>query len=124
MLPSYPPGFASLLTEAIAGRDEDVCQFFTDDGRRAFTAMVGESSCERAIDALADQVTDPDAYAAPSGATTRTRADGRIEVHACSLTWTRWGQGQMVAGPQLGQLVLVQPDPDSPGYLVDDVQPC
>jgi hypothetical protein len=124
VLPSYPLGFASRLTEAIAGRDKDVCRFFTGGGRRAFAAVVGESSCERAIDALADQVIDPDAYATPSGATTSTRADGRIVVHACSLTWTRWGQGQTVAGPQLGQFVLVQPDPDTPGYLVDDVLPC
>jgi hypothetical protein len=125
VLPSYPPGVASQLTQAIAARDTDVCRLFTDRGRRAFAAAVRSSSCAQAIDALAGQVADPDAYATPSGVTTSTRTDGRIEVHACTLTWTRWGHGTTnTAGPQLGHLVLVQPDPGTPGYLVDDVQVC
>lgn len=124
VLPSYPLGFVSNLTKAIAARDTDVCLYFTEDGRDAFATAAGASSCDLAIDTLAGQVVDRGAYLNPSGATTSTRPDSRVEVHACALTWTRWGQGAVAAGPQLGTLVLIQPDPGAPGYLVDDVQPC
>jgi hypothetical protein len=92
--------------------------------RVAFAAMADASSCEQVITALADQVVDPDAYATPSGVTTGTGADGRLEVHACALTWTRWARPPTPPGLNWGHLVLVQPKRGTPGYLIDDVRTC
>lgn len=123
VLPSYPPSFAGIVARAVAESDPGVCDFLTPQGRDQFAATVAATSCPDAVAALAKQVTDPTAYATPSGVTT-TQTPGGTVVNACALTWTRWGTGTITAGPQLGHFTLVRPDPRTPGYLIDAVRPC
>lgn len=132
-LPTYPPAVATLLTAAVADRDTSVCRYFTDRGRRELAAVHGAAptdpaapeACAAAVERLADQVADAEAYAASRGATSSTTAAGVIEVDACTLTWSRWGApAGTVAGPQLGHLTLTRPDMTKPGYVINGVRSC
>jgi hypothetical protein len=124
VLPSYPPGLPGILTQAIAADDPDVCDYFTEQGAAQFAATVGAKDCAEAITKLAGKVTDLTAYGNPDGETVTSTAAGTIEVNACALTWNRFGQGTVTAGPQLGHLTLTRPDPGSPGYLINVVRSC
>lgn len=126
VLPSYPPAFGALLTKAIAHHDTEVCTYFTDRGRQQLAAAVGATSCEDAIEMLAQEVTDPDAYATPSNtAPAAAGRDGHVTVDVCHLRWTTSStRGGVTPGPQLGHLGLTQPNPDEPGYLVDGFRRC
>jgi hypothetical protein len=123
VLPSYPPGLPGILTQAIAADDPDVCDYFTPQGAAQFAATVATDSCPEAITALAGQVADPTAYINPDGETVITTA-GTTEVNACALTWNRYGQGAVTAGPQLGHFALARADPSSSGYLINGVRSC
>jgi hypothetical protein len=84
---------------------------------------MGAESCTETITIPASPVTDPTAYTNPDGETITTTA-ATTEVHACALTWNRFGQDTVTAGPQLGHFTLTRPDPARRGYLIDGVQPC
>lgn len=123
VLPSYPPSLPGIVARAVAANDPAVCAYFTDQGAVQFAATAAVSSCRAAIAALGRKVTDPTAFISPGGVTT-SETGGRTVVNACALTWTRWGAGQITAGPQLGHFTLIQPDPGAPGYLIDAVRAC
>jgi hypothetical protein len=60
----------------------------------------------------------------PDGETVTTTTAGTTEVNACTLTWNRYGQGAVTAGPQLGHLTLIRPDLSGSGYLINGVRSC
>jgi hypothetical protein len=123
-LPTYAPSFAGLMTTAIADHDDDVCELFTPAGSDQFAQAVGVKDCAAALAQLADQVQDPSIYAQPSNsASTTETTDGRPVVDACHLTWDRFNSGA-APGPQVGYLTLAQPEPGTPGYLIDGYRPC
>jgi hypothetical protein len=124
VLPSYPPGMPGILTKAIAADDPDVCGLFTQQGATQFANVSAADSCPEAITALSEKVTDPTAYGNPDGETVTSTTTGTVEIHACALTWNRFGQGAITAGPQLGHLTLIHPPDHSTGYLIDAVRPC
>lgn len=123
VLPSYPPALPDMLTKAIAAADPDVCDYFTQRGAAEFAAIVAADSCAEAITVLAGQVADSTAYINPDDETVTTAA-GTTKVNACALTWNRFGQGAITAGPQLGHFTLTRPDLNGPGYLINEVRPC
>lgn len=123
VLPSYPPSFPGLLAQAIAARNEDVCKYFTPSGAAQLATMVGTRDCPAAIETLSHQVTDPAAYANPDGVT-MTRNGTTVIVHACALMWNNYGNGNIIAGPQLGHLILSRPETHTTGFLIDEVMPC
>lgn len=63
-----------------------------EQGAVQFAASVGAQDCTEAIPCLPGQVTDPTAYGNPDSETVTTTATGTTEVHACALTWNRFGQ--------------------------------
>jgi hypothetical protein len=123
VLPSYPPGLPGMLAQAITTNDDDVCDYFTEQGARQFAATVAADSCPEAIEVLNVKVSDTTAYINPDGETVTTQS-GTTEVDACTLTWNRYGTGAVTAGPQLGHFTLVRPAAGSPGYLIGSVRPC
>lgn len=123
VLPSYPPGLPGMPAQAIVANDDDVCAYFTNQGAVQFAATVDAASCPEAIEALAAEVSDPTAYINPDGETITATAT-TTEVNACALTWNRYGQGTITAGPQLGYFFLTYPASGSPGYLINGVRPC
>lgn len=123
MLPSYPPSLPSMLAQAIVANDDDVCAYFTDQGADQGAATFAADSCPEAIKILAAKVTDPTAYTNPAGEIVTATAS-TTEVNACTLTWNRYGEGPVTAGPQLGRSTLTRPDTDSPGYLISQVRSC
>jgi hypothetical protein len=46
------------------------------------------------------------------------------EVNACALTWNRFGQGAVTAGPQLGHFTLTRAVLSGPGYLLNGFRSC
>jgi hypothetical protein len=101
-----------------------VCDYFTEQGAAQFAATVAASSCDEAITVLAGQVTDPTAYGNPDGETVTSTAAGMTEVNACALTWNRFGQGAVTAGPQLGHFTLTRAVVSGPGYLLNGFRSC
>ncbi|PXY16478.1 hypothetical protein BAY59_38630 (plasmid) [Prauserella coralliicola] len=124
VLPSYAPGFARTLAEAVAERDTEVCVYFTEQGKREFAAAYGVADCPAAVRTLAAKVTDPKTYSDPQDAT-QDKADGKTTVDACHLTWRKFGNkpGDVAPGPQLGTLTLTA-GPRGQGYLIDGFEPC
>ena len=124
ILPSYAPGYAATITEAVVDRDADVCVYFTEQGQREFAQAYGVADCAAALAAIAEQVTDPDLYDKPQDAKQAT-VNGKTTVDACHLTWHKFGSkpGDPPPGPQLGTLTLTV-GPRGQGYLIDGYRAC
>lgn len=85
--------------------------------RAPFVASTGQPDCDAAVQSLADQVVDRNAYA-EAEAPTREQGDGFI-VDACSMTWDTAAP----AGPQLGTLTVGRA-PTGPTWVVTAFEPC
>jgi hypothetical protein len=89
-----------MLAQVVTAND-DVCTYFTAQGIREFATIAAADSCPEAIKMLAAKVTVPTAYINPDGETVATTA-GTTGVNVCAITWNRYGEGAVAAGPQPG----------------------
>jgi hypothetical protein len=95
---------------------------FTDTGRAEFTAAHNAIDCAAAVANVHAQVSNPEVYADPHGASETPGPAGRTVVDGCHLTWSTWS-GSNRPGPQIGRLELEHP-PGHVGYLIAGYQSC
>lgn len=120
--PAYPPAYGQILGRAIANGDSSICQLFVGGSAQQFAAAHGTATCEEAVVALQNQVSNPTWYATqPGGITTTSTAEGYTVVHACQLDWSSVSRYDTPAGPPMGHLTT---SARGGGYVIVGYEPC